>query len=400
MSRVSVWYVWPLLLCFGVVVSDGAEPPAAKAQGEQEARTVTVTAEGYDRDDAIKQALRKALEQGAGTQLAGFSKVENFALVRDTIYARAIGIVREYDIIEERAGAGGSVIVTVRATVRPSAVAETWGEVQNLLDQIGRPKIMVFVDERIDGEPQRESVVESRIEQLFVKAGFELVESKAIEAIRQRASKVAELEGDEGKLRRLAGEAGAQIYIRGAANANQAGLEAPYGVSAAFYNCDVQAKVYTSDTGQLLASESIPSTRRGVRSRNAYSPQAAREALVQATFPRDDVPFRQEALATELFAAVMEQWSTQITAGGEIVLEVESLAFKAYLELKRALEALDRIKSVHGEFTDGTGTYRIRATVSAEQLAGRLTEKPFSEVLEVRDLKLHRIRCRAKVHDR
>ena len=44
------------------------EPPPA------EVKTVRVTAEGYNRDDAIKQALRKALEQGAGVQLAGYSQ--------------------------------------------------------------------------------------------------------------------------------------------------------------------------------------------------------------------------------------------------------------------------------------------------------------------------------------
>ena len=49
-------------------------------------------------------------------------------------------------------------------------------------------------------------------------------------------------------------DAGAQIFIRGSANADRAGLEHLYGTPAAFYNCDVQAKVYYTDTGKLLTS--------------------------------------------------------------------------------------------------------------------------------------------------
>jgi len=139
---------------------DRPQPPAEAPAGQpvepppSEARRVKVTAEGYNRDDALKQALRKALEEGAGVQIAGHSQVENFALIRDTIYSRAAGLVSDYKVLRESEGPGGSVVMTIEATVRPSTVAEAWGEVQNVLDQIGRPKIMVWVDEKIDGRPQ------------------------------------------------------------------------------------------------------------------------------------------------------------------------------------------------------------------------------------------------------
>ncbi|HPM22928.1 MAG TPA: hypothetical protein PLP66_03420, partial [Phycisphaerae bacterium] len=219
-----------------------APPPAADpAPPPADAKTVKVTAEGYNRDDALKQALRKALEQGAGVQLAGYSQVENFALVRDTIYSRAAGIVRDYRILQEGEIAGGLWAVTIEATVRPSAVAEMWGEVQNVLDQLGRPKLMVWIDERIDGQYEPHSIVESRIEEMFVKAGFDLVSREAVEDIRRREAAEAQDERNATKLARLAKDAGAHILIRGSANADRAGIENLYGTPAAFYNCDVQA---------------------------------------------------------------------------------------------------------------------------------------------------------------
>ncbi len=373
-----------------------AQEPAARNRPQDEAKTVRVTAEGYDHDDALKQALRQALEQGAGVQLAGYSQVENFALARDTIYSRAAGIVSDYRILEEKEGAGGTVIMTIEAVVRPSAVAEAWGEVQNVLDQIGRPKIMVWIDEHIDNRLQRDSIVESRIQQMFVKAGFDLVERNAIADITRREAADAADEKNAAKLARLAKDAGAHILIRGSANANRAGLEDLYGVPATFYNCDVQAKVYYTDTGRLLASESLPVTRAGARSRREFSPQAARAALVRATFPPEgDTSRRTPALAIKLFETVMEQWSTQITAGGDIELEIAGLDFKAYVKIKKALAEIKRVQRVDGDFTKGAAKFRIKAQISAETLAEQLTEKPFDDWLEVVDLKPNRVQAKA-----
>lgn len=368
------------------------EPP--QPPPPPEAKTVTVKAEGYNRDDALKQALRKALEQGAGVQLAGFSQTENYALVRDTIYSRAAGIVRDYRILKEEEVAGGLWEVTIEATVRADAVTATWGEVQNVLDQIGRPKIMVSIDERIDGRPEPHSIVESRIEELFVKTGFDLVSRDAVAEIRRREAADAQDEGNAAKLARLAKDAGAHLLIRGSANADRAGVENLYGTPAAFYNCDVQAKVYTADTGKLLASESVPATRRGLRSHHEFSPQAARAALVAATFPRSE-EHREPALAIKLFESVMEQWSTQISAGGDIELEVEGVDFKTFVDLKKALAGLERVRSVDGDFSKGTALLRIKAAMQAPVLAELLTEKPFAAWLEVVDLKPNRIQAKA-----
>ncbi len=372
----------------------GQQTPTAADQAASSApKTVTVTAEGYNRDDALKRALRKALEQGAGVQIAAYSRVENYVLLRDTIYSRAAGIVSDYRVLEEKEGAGGTVIVTIEATVRPDAVAETWGAVQNLLDQIGRPRIMVWIDEHIDGRLQKDSIVAARIEELFTKAGFDLVARNAVDDLRRRAHAEAREEGNAAKLAQLAKDARAHILIRGNANANRAGIENIYNIPAAFYNCDVQARVYYTDTGRLIASESLPQTRAGVRSRKEFSPQAARAALVRATFPEADHPALRPPLANRIYEAVMEQWSTQITAGGEIELEIQSLDFKGYARLKQALADVKNVKRVDGDFTKGIGTFRIKADLSAETLALQLTEPPFEQWLEVTDLKLNRIQA-------
>jgi len=371
-----------------------ASPTFAQEASAPELKTVVVSAEGYDRDDAIKRALRKALEQGAGLQISAHSKVENYMLMRDTIYSRAAGIVTDYRVLEEKAGFGGTAVVTVEATVRPDAVAQTWGEVQNLLDQIGRPRIMVWIEETIDGRIQKDSIVAARIEELFAKAGFDLAARDAVEDIRRRAVNEAREQNDAAKLARLAKSHGAHLLIRGSANANRAGIENIYGVRAAFYNCDVQARIYFADTGKLIASESLPQTRAGLRSNMEFSPQAARAALVKATFPEADAPAMRPPLANRLYEAVMEQWSTQITAGGEIELEISGLDFKAYARIKKAISEIKNITRVDGDFSHGAAVFRIKADISAEALALQLAEAPFDQQMEVTELRLNRIEAR------
>lgn len=385
-------------LLIGLTASAIAQQPARPDEPQPATaapRNVKVTAEGCNHDDALKQALRKALEQGAGVQIAAFSQTKNYELLRDTIYSKAGGIVTDYRILDESKGPGGTVSLTVEATVRPDAVAKSWGEVQNVLDQIGRPKILIWMDETIDGQPQRESIVEARLQELFVKAGFDVVERRALDDIQQREARDANSEQNAARLARLAKDAGAQIYIRGTANANKAGLENLYGVIAAFYNCDVQARVYYTDTGRLLASESLPVTRYGARSRTEHSPQAARMALVQATFPEEKGRDSSPRMGQRLFEAVLEQWSTQISAGTDIALEIENLEFKSYVKIRTALGEIPNVLSVDGDFTRGAGVFRLKARISATTLADRLTETPFVEMLEIVDLKSNRIQAKA-----
>lgn len=373
------------------------EAPAPTSAPSDEPRTVRVSAEGFNRDDALRQALRKAVEQGAGALIASFSQGENFVLVRDTIYSRCAGLVQSYRILEEKPGAGGTHHVTLEAVVRPSTIAAAWAEVQNVLDQLGRPRILVWIDERIDGEPQPDSIVAARIEELLVKRGFDLVSRQGLADLRQRERADAADEKSAAKLARLAKDAGAHLLIRGAASADRAGIERPYDVPIAMYNCDVQARVYATDTARLLASESLPVTRAGARSNNEFSPQAARAALARATLPDEPPEKRPPGLAERLVDSVLEQWSVQLTGGGDIEIEIDGLDFRGYSTLRRTLAELDpaRIRSVDGDFSRGAALLRLKTTLSSQVLAERLLEKPF-EGIEITDVKPGRIQGRAK----
>lgn len=353
----------------------------------QEDVEVTVTGQGISEDAARQDALRKALEQGGRTEIASRSEVSNFELVRDTIYARADGIVTDYKILEQGNAVGGVKYCKIRAKVSKSAIASTWGEVQNVLDQVGRPGIAIYIKERIDGVIQDSSILESRLEKRLLDAGFNVYAGDQLHAIAGKESADAASEENVAKVQAIAKDFGAQIFITGTAQANAAGVRDLYGQATAMYNGDGMIKMYYTDTAELLASESLANWRGGARGFHTISPQAGKKALENAG----------EELVTRCYESVMRRWSTRISSGGEIRLEVEGLNIVDAIRLKKRIKAIDpdRIKSVNYAMTKGIATFRIRAKMTAETFVEYLVDGEFAAMIEVIDIKTNRIQAKA-----
>jgi len=365
-----------LLLLAGVV----------RAQGDFV--EVQATGEGLSEPSALQDALRDALEKGGSVEISSHSNVENFQLIRDTIYARSEGIVSDYKILEKTEGAGGTVVVKILAKVNKSAIATTWGEVQNVLDQIGRPGIAINILERIDGVVQDSSILESQLENRLLKAGFNVYARQQLEALAQKEGDAAGAEGNTAKMQAIAKDFGTQIFISGTAQADAAGVNEVAGQPVAMYNGDGMIKMYHTDTAQLLASESLANWRGGARGFQTLSPQAGKKALENAG----------QELVDRLYQSVMKHWATQISAGGELVLEVEGMNMGDAIKLKKKLEAMDpdRIRNVNHQMTKGIATFRIKAKMTGEAFVERLVEGEFADLIDVIDLKANRIQAKKK----
>lgn len=361
--------------------------PWANGQEGQGPPPVVVTGEGISKDAAKKDALRKALEQGGKIEIASHSQAENFVLIKDTIASRAEGIVTDYQVVEEKAGAGGTFLCTIRAKVDQTVIASQWGALQIVLDQIGRPGVAVMIKETIDGVAQDSSILESKIEERLVKLGFDVYDSEQLKEIARKESDDAAVEDNVNKMQAIAKGFHTQIFITGTASANAAGVKDLYGEPTAMYNGDAVAKMYYTDTAKLLASESIPNWRGGARGFSAISPQAGKKALENAGVD----------LVEKIYQTVMQQWATQISAGGEVRIEVEGMNMGDAIKLKKKLEAIPGVEKINGPSMDkGIATFRIVAKMTAEQLVEHLVQGEFEQTLDVIDLKLNRIQAKKK----
>lgn len=75
------------------------------AQGTEATKSndyhITVTGSGASRDDAIKIALREAIERAVGVFVYTTTSVENYQLLKDEILTATRGMVQDYDILKE-----------------------------------------------------------------------------------------------------------------------------------------------------------------------------------------------------------------------------------------------------------------------------------------------------------
>ena len=349
---------------------------------------VTAQGRGITQEAARNDALRQALEKGAGVEISSRSHVENFELIRDTIYSRADGIVTDYKIVHEGEAAGGMYLCSIVAKVRKGAVASAWGEVQNVLDQIGRPGIAVYILERIDGVVQDSSILESQIENRLLKVGFDVYAGQHLQAMAEKEADDARTEDNIAKVRAIAKDFGTQIFITGTAQADAAGVKMLAGQETAMYNGDAMIKMYYTDTGKLCASESLANWRGGARGYHTISPQAGKKALENAG----------QELVDRCYNSVMKHWATRISAGGLIVLEIEGMSIADALKIKKKISELDpdKIARVDGpKATKGIVTFRIKAKMTAEDLAAYLVQDEWTSLIELVDLKTNRIQAKA-----
>ena len=345
---------------------------------------VTVTGQGVSEEAAQNDALRRALEQGGEQEISSFSQVENFELIRDTIYSRAAGIITDYKILNKGPGAGGIFFCEIQAKVSKTAVATSWGEVQNVLDQIGRPGVMVMIAEYIDNVPDDSSILESKIEERLLKSGFDVYAGAQVREIAKREAADAAVEDNVAKMQAIAKDFETQIFIVGSAHANAAGVEDLYGAKVAMYNGDAVVKMFYTDTGRLLASESLPNWRGGARGHFTASKQAGKMALSNAG----------AEIVEKVYNTCMTQWATQISAGGEIQLEVEGLNVAEAVKIKKKLGEVEGIDKVHYKFTKGIGKYRIVGKMTAESFTEILVEPEWEALIEIVDVKLNRIQAK------
>jgi len=111
--------------------------------------TVEAAAAGTDlnaKDEAVKQALRKAVEQACGVFLNAQSKTGNYKLVYDKVFAGAVGYVREHEVLRSWLQ-DGNTHVRIRARVSTQKFEKDWITIAHTVHQEGDPRVIIVVSE-------------------------------------------------------------------------------------------------------------------------------------------------------------------------------------------------------------------------------------------------------------
>ena len=82
--------------------------------------TLTTSAEGKTKDEAVTTALRNAIEQAFGTFISSKTEIVNDDLIKDEIVSVASGNIQKYDVISTTTLPNGNTVVSVKADVSVS----------------------------------------------------------------------------------------------------------------------------------------------------------------------------------------------------------------------------------------------------------------------------------------
>jgi hypothetical protein len=192
------------------------------------------------------------------------TRVQNFQLLTDEIYTKTDGFVQNYKIINENAGKN-VYEVTIQATVSTGSIKDKLDALGLLIDQVGKPRIMILIAEQNigkqhyyywwghhRGEAADLTIAENTIMDRFREKGFEMVDhnaqSKNIKVA--PAYRVAEL-NDRAAIT-LGKQADAEVVIVGKALAKSIGLVA--GTAMKSVQANVSLRAIQTDNGTVLSS--------------------------------------------------------------------------------------------------------------------------------------------------
>ena len=219
------------------------------------AQEVTVKGMGASREDAIRDSLRLAVEQSVGTLLNAETVVQNYTVIKDEIYTKSRGFVKEYQVLQEQSE-NGQVSVVVRATVDASPNSALMAELQRLqLIEVSLrdPRIAVVIPEYHISARIPDPAGETAVIRKLLDAGFSrMVDIRQVENLRYTNVVKSILQGNRQEALGLAGNLGVDYLIVGEAFSQYVGNIEGSGILSS--RARIEAKLIKADTGEIIAA--------------------------------------------------------------------------------------------------------------------------------------------------
>ncbi len=355
-----------------------------------QAQTQTVVAEGMAsaqgnpaiaRDNAVQDALRKAVEQAVGTMIASETLIENFQVVRDSIYNKSSGYIKEYKIVKETPGKD-LYAVTISAVVGVGELKNDLGALGLLIARAGKPRTLFMIAEQnvgqeillywwggwgrggaaFAGQSVEMAVSETVLKEEFLNRGFNVIDISAVTGKFEisNAYRIADLT-DTGA-REIGRKMGAEIIVKGKALAKEGPRTA--GSAVGSYLADITLSAVRVDNGQVLAS-----VRGNAAARHVAQHVGGNQAIENAA----------RQVADKLVEQITAKWTAEMSGGQLIQLTIRGLSgMKDLVKIKEFLKT--KVRGVQNviqrSFERGEAVLEVDAKSSAQQIGDELAAKP------------------------
>ena len=332
---------------------------------------------GIARDQAIEDALRKAVEQAVGALVSSATMVQNYEVLSDQIYTQTKGYVQQYKILSE--GQEENLYrVTIRATVNAGQLQQDLAAIGLLYRRVKQPRVMVIIPETHIGRQPPDPAGETEIIRYLISQGIKVVDQAQSRRIRQGDQLRQLLNGDLQAAARIRQRYGAEILIAGEAFSEHGMSRA----SLISVRARVEARAVRTDTGEVITAD------------GAFAPGvdiaehiAAKKALAQAgrKWAEANVPI------------ILERWATETSGTVSLQMLVQGLTLRQLVQFEGSLKSsLRGVQDIQRRsFDHGIAVLDMDVKGNAHSLAEQLVERDLGNfVAEVTGFTAHRIELR------
>jgi hypothetical protein len=233
---------------------------ASVALAQFSQKTIVAEGEGETKDEAVKRALRTAVEQGVGVLVDSETLVENKELLNDKIYTEVKGYVVSYKVLEETEEEG-LFSTKVEAIVSLENLRKSIKGLKIILEEKENPRFAVSFSEYIDGADLPSPELRPLFEKKLKEDQFEVIDIAQLEKIKERDATLNY--EDPIQAAALGRRMGAEVLIIGEASAELGNVSVAHGVKVYSYSVNVTVKAIKTDTADIIAVESVSETERG-----------------------------------------------------------------------------------------------------------------------------------------
>ena len=259
-----------VIFCFTAIsflsLSSFYETSAARETEVSEARGLARLYSGEEkqaRDEALRDAKKKAVQQGVGALLSSETEVENFQVISDRILTKSKGAVKDVKILREGAVDNGAYYeVVISCVVEDDVLKHSMENFRMMQEMTGRKTIMVLYNPKVQGDlplnPENGDhfyLIESAVtafSQSFLDRSFHVKDPEGWKKVLDRREVMAILnEADfEEEVTNLARDAGAQYVVIFTLMASDI-EDGKYKLSLA----KIQAKLINAGSGALVFTD-------------------------------------------------------------------------------------------------------------------------------------------------
>ncbi len=326
---------------------------------------------GKARDDAINDALRKAVEQAMGTMISAESIVENSMLIEDNIYSKTQGYVKSFDIVSdgESANLPNVYEATIDATVSAADIKNDLVALGILMQRKGLPRMMVLIEEQnlSDHHYTRDgydmNTAEQTIQEVFRNKGFRFIDQQTAFKNIRSSSQEAAVRGDASAAATIGKQSGAEVIITGKSISKKANVNANLGGMMSI-QANVNIRAIRTDNADIIGTAA------------EHAPQVHIDEITGGVFAIQKAATK---AAEKLSSQIVETWSKDLASGMRVAVTFHGVrSFDDLGNLRFIIQDYVRgVKSVDQRtFGGGAAVFDVETTSTAVDIAASLTGKP------------------------